>query len=141
MDKCLTIRDVTTIGRAPIDELRSIAADLNLADADSCTIFGRRVAAVETVLKQTYKFAALMVRCSETPEQEAEIWMVMSEFSGFVITALQQLKDTSPHCGTPELYDLALDYNLAAQKRHSLTAESLQCQTSQMPDGLFPQTI
>jgi hypothetical protein len=65
------------------------------------------VAKVETVLKQTYKVAALMARRAETPEQETEVWWRMQEFSGVVIDAPQQLTKVYPKCGTPEPYSLA----------------------------------
>ena len=140
MSGCLTIHDVTQLGRKPIEELRTTAEALDPSDEGSCEIFGRQVTALEAILKHTYKEAALMARRSESLAQEAEVWQAMSEFADAVMEALKQLKVTYPNCGTPELYDLALDYKLAAEKRHALTIESIKCQTLPMPDGLFPQT-
>lgn len=139
MTGCLTIDDVARLSREPIEELRRRAAKLEPGDADSCRIFAKEVAKVETVLKQTYKAAALMARRTETPEQEAEVWRRMEEFAGVVIDTLKQLTEVFPHCGTPELYNLALDYRLAADKRLANISESIQCHGLPMPEGLFPR--
>ena len=139
MTGCLTIEDITGLGREPIDELKSTAEALDPQHQDSCAIFARQVVQVETVLKQTYKAAALMARRTETPEQEAEIWRDMRKYSEAVIGALKELKETYPRCGTPELYTLASGYWDAAASRLSRINESIQCQSLPMPDGLFPR--
>jgi hypothetical protein len=139
MTGCLTIDDVARLNREPIEDLRRTAAGLNPGDVDSCRLFANEVARVETVLKQTYKAAALMARRADTPEQEAEVWRRMQEFAGAVIDALKQLTEVYPNCGTPELYNLALDYRLAADKRLTNTNEAIQCQSLPKPEGLFPR--
>lgn len=140
MTDCLIIKDITRLGRAPVDELLSSSGDLDPQDPSSCDIFSRHVAQVEGVLKQTYALAALLAKRSATPGQEAEIWQNMLEYAKGVMNALQQLKETYPQCGTPELHSLALDYWNAASERLSLVNESIQCQSLPMPAGLFPQT-
>ncbi len=52
---------------------------------------------------------------------------------------LKAWKDIYPHCGTPELYDLALDYKIAAQERlteNMQDAEWLKNNPA-APNGLF----
>ena len=139
MTGCLTIEDITRLNREPIEELQSTAESLDPQEADSCAIFARQVVQVEVTLKNTYKLAALLAKRSETPEQEAEIWQDMRKYSEAVISALNELKDTYPQCGTPGLYNLALDYRIAADARLSRIKESIQCQSLPMPDGLFPR--
>ena len=139
MTGCLTIDDVARLSREPIEDLRRTAADLDPSDAGSCRIFANEVARVETVLKQAYKAAALMARRTDTPEQEAEVWQRMQELAGVVIDTLKQLTEVFPNCGTSELYNLALDYRLAADKRLANISESIQCHGLPMPDGLFPR--
>jgi hypothetical protein len=139
MTACLTMDDVAQLNQEPIEELRRIAEALDPAAPDSCEIFAKEVASVETVLRQTYKAAALMARRTDSPEQEAGIWRRMQEFANRVMDALKQLKDVYPKCGTPELYDLALDYRVAADKRLALITESIQCQNLPTPEGLFPR--
>ena len=139
MTGCLTIDDLARLNHEPIEEMRRTASALDPSDPDSCEIFTRQVTLVEAALKQTYKAAALLAKRTDTPEQEGAVWRRMREFADVVIEALKQLKDLYPSCGTPELYNLALDYRLAADKRLSLTNESIQCQSLPTPDGLFPQ--
>jgi hypothetical protein len=69
----------------------------------------------------------------------AQIWKAIEGFCDFTITTLKDLKDKYPGCGTPELYDLALDYKLACQKRHRGAIEEATCQKVAMPDRLFPE--
>jgi len=139
MTGCLTIDDVARLSREPIEGLRRTAAELDPGDADSSRIFAKEVARVETALKQTYKAAALMARRTDTLEEEAEVWRRMQEFAGAVVDVLKQLTEVFPNCGTPELYNLALDYRLAADKRLANISESLQCQNLPTPEGLFPR--
>ena len=139
MTGCLTIEDITRLNREPIEELQSTAESLDPQEADSCEIFARQVVQVEVTLKNTYKLAALLAKRSETPEQEAEIWTDMREYSEVAMNALKELKETYPGCGTPEVYKLASDYWSAADNRLSLITESIRCQSLTMPDGLFPQ--
>ncbi len=42
-----------------------------------------------------------------------------------------------PQCGTPELYDLTLDYIIAAQGRRSQNMEDAECLKMPVPNGLF----
>lgn len=140
MTDCLTIHDITRLGREPIDELQSTAESLDPQGEDSCEIFTRQVVQVEVTLKNTYKLAALLAKRSATLEQEAEVWQSMVEYAKGVMNALEQLKEIYPDCGTPKLHNLALDYWTAATERLSLVTGAIKCQTLPMPAGLFPQT-
>jgi hypothetical protein len=50
------------------------------------------------------------------------------------------LRDIYPGCGTPELYDLALDYMREADKRYYQNLQDSECAKTQIPKGLFPET-
>lgn len=130
--------EFTEIGHAPIEELRQGAVTFDPNSPESCKAFRRLVIAAETVLKQTYKCAALTAKRAETLEEEAEVWRIMSEFAESLVVALGDPKDANPDCGTPELSNLALAYRQAALERLGLLTESTACQTLQMPEGLFP---
>ena len=62
----------------------------------------------------------------------------MSRFCQPAIQALADLRNKYPKCGAPELYDLVLDFKLAADKRHKGTLEELECQKTEFPEGIFP---
>ena len=62
-----------------------------------------------------------------------------SEICDSILKALKSLKDSRPECGTPQLYDLALDYKNAAFKRYQLNQEAIQWEKTEIPEGLFPK--
>src|SRR6266511_1539008 len=109
MRSWIIMTDVTQLTRAPFEELRAAGKRLDAAHVDSCSIFGKGVISVEAVLKLTYKIAALTARRSDTLQGEAEVWKEMSELCDSLLAALKGLKDKFPDCGTPKLYDMALD--------------------------------
>lgn len=104
-------------------------------------MFTRQVKQVEGVLRNTYGIAASLAKKAETLEEVAEIWGQMSELCDQALQALRTLKDKYADCGTPELYDLALDYKLACDERHRNVLEEIACARREFPKGLFPGTI
>ncbi len=71
------------------------------------------------------------------PDIAAKLWKEMVGFCEEAINALWKLKNLYSGCGTPELYDLALDYRQQAEERYRENLEDSQCQTP-IPKGLFP---
>ena len=69
-----------------------------------------------------------------------DIWKTASEICDSILKALKSLKDSRSECGTPQLYDLALDYKNAAFKRYQLNQEALQWEKTEIPEGLFPKS-
>jgi hypothetical protein len=63
----------------------------------------------------------------------------MGDLGDAVVTVLRELKSTYPNCGTPELYDLMLQYRGEAQERYYQNLQDSECQTT--PAGLFPKLI
>jgi hypothetical protein len=64
------------------------------------------------------------------------IWKEMTEYCESALAVLKDLKDKYFYCGTPELYDLVLDYRGEAQKRYYQNLQDSECQ---IPQGLFPE--
>jgi len=69
------------------------------------------------------------------------MWKGMNELCDQALSALKHLKDVYPNCGTPELYDLTLDYKSAAYKRYTENLQDSECRNTPLPTGLFPKTI
>ena len=63
----------------------------------------------------------------------------MSEFCDLALNALRSLKEKFPYCGTPELYDLALDYKLVADERYQENLRDSECLSLKIPENLFPK--
>ena len=139
MMACISLSDLTEISQASFAELEALGKELDPRAEESSRVFGKSIAAVEAILKVAYKMAVIAAKRAETLEQEAQAWQIMGEIADSVIRILESLKDKFPRCGTRELYDLALDYKLAADKRFALTNEAIECQTIPMPEGLFPR--
>jgi len=140
MRASISMSDLAEAAKSPLEELRTTGEKLDPKERDSCAVFGRCVIAAETALKMAYKLAAMSAKRSQSLEEEAQIWSDMSQLCDSMIGALKALKDKFPREGTPELYELAIDYKLASEKRSSRTVEAIQCQSIPMPEGLFPRT-
>ena len=88
---------------------------------------------------QTYALSAAMARKTEDLPEVADIWGKMSGLCDSVLQRLAGLKDKYPDCGAAELYDLVLDYKLAADKRCQGTLQEVTCQKTDFPKGLLPE--
>ncbi len=71
----------------------------------------------------------------------SKIWRQMSGLCSHTLQALTGLKEKYPYCGRPALYDLALDYKLASDKRYREVMEEMACQKMEFPKGLFPEPM
>lgn len=140
MSSCLAFDEILKINRPEIDRLREIGdsfEDVNQADA--CEAFGKQVQLLEGAVIQCYKIAAVVARKSADLTEVAQVWERMSRFCQLALEVLRSLKDKYPHCGTEQLYDLVLDYKLAADKRLKAVQEEIECEKrSAIPSGLFP---
>jgi hypothetical protein len=139
MKTCVTFADLVEIHRPQIEEMQRVGhAFSDPAAPNAGDAFSHQVKLVEGALRQTYREAAALARRTSDLEEVKELWSQMSAFCGAAIRALTSLKGKFPTCGTPQLYDLALDFKLAADKRHRDVLEEISCQNQELPKGLFP---
>jgi len=138
MSACISFQDLVAINQPQVAALEQIGG--SFPDAQSpgaCEAFSRQVRQVEGVLRNTYGVAAALVRKAETLEEVSATWRQMSDLCNQALQSLKVLKDKYPYCRTPELYDLALDYKLASEKRFQHIMEELACQKKEFPKGVF----
>ncbi len=88
---------------------------------------------------QTYGVAAALAKKADDLNEVAEIWNAMGHFCHSALQILADLKHKYPQGGAPELYDLLLDYKLAANKRYTNALQEATCQKTEFPKGLFPK--
>jgi hypothetical protein len=135
--------DVETLVESATPQLKEIAAvGASFADPnaeDACLVFTRQVAMLEGTLKQTFRAATLLARNSGGLKEIAEVWKRTGHFSRTFLTTLASLKDKYANCGTPEIYDLALDYTKACDDRLRDIEEEIECQRIDLPKGLLPE--
>jgi len=140
MKACLSFSDIVEFGRPQIDEMKRVGDSYPGPETpEACIAFTRQVNMGEGIVLQTYKVSATLARKTDDLGEVAEIWSKMSQFCHCALQVLAGLKDKYPHCGTNELYDLVLDYKLAADKRYKGVSEELACQKTEFPKGLLPE--
>jgi hypothetical protein len=140
MKACLNFGDILGVGRPQVEELQRIGDAYASPDVPgACEAFTRQVRIVEGILVQNYGIAAAMAKKAEDLDEVAEIWTAMSVFCRTALASLASLKHKYPYCGTPALYDMALDYKLACDKRYKGAMEELACQKTEIPKGLLPK--
>src|SRR5262245_15298393 len=111
MKACLNFGDILEVGRPQVEEMQRIGDSFTIAEVPgACEAFTRQVTIVEATLVNTYGIAAAMARKAEDLNDVADIWRGMSEFCRTALAKLATLKHKYPYCGTPALYDKALDY-------------------------------
>lgn len=139
MKACLDFDDILGVGRPQIAETQRLAEACSETESQgACAAFTRQVRLLEGVVVHTYGVAATLARRAEDLREVAEIWRRMSHFCQETLSSLGGLKDQYAACGTPELYDLVLDYKLASDKRHKGVLEEIACQKTDLPEGLLP---
>ena len=140
MKACLSFADILGVGQPQVEEMQRIGDAFASPDLPgACEAFTRQVSIVEGVLVQSYGIAAAMARKADDLNEVAEIWSGMSRFCQSALSRLATLRLKYPYCGTPALYDKALDYKLACDKRYRGAMEELACQKTEFPQGLLPQ--
>ena len=142
MSTCLSLRDLVEINQPQIADLQRVGNAFFDSEAPgACEAFSKQVRLVEGVLTQTYGVATVIARKTADLNEVAEIWGLMSVFCNSVMHVLSALRHKYPDCGTPELYDLSLDYKLASHKRYRGVLQEIACQTAEFPKGLLPEPI
>jgi hypothetical protein len=128
---------LTAVNQCQVKEMESSGKTLDPLKEGSCEVFSRHVANVESAIRHTYQVTAYLAVRESDPSIAAKMWMKMSAFCDDAIRVLRSLKDVYSHCGTSAVYDLALDYKLAADKRYVQNTEDAECPTA--PTRLFPK--
>ena len=108
-------------------------------ESGSCELFSEHVRSVEAAVIHTYQLTAFAAVREQDPKRAAERWAEMVKFCEAALVATKELKERFPLCGTPELYNLALDYRSQADKRFHQNLQDSECSTP--PEGLFPKSI
>lgn len=139
MKACLSFAEILEVNRPQITEMQRIGNSYPSAEAPgACDAFTRQVRLVEGIVVHTYGIAAAVARKGEDLNEVAEVWSNLSRFCQSALQGMVDLKHKYPYCGTPELYDLVLDYKLAADKRYKGVLEEAACQKLDFPKGLLP---
>jgi len=144
MSLCLSFAEIIEGGKPQIAHLEDVAQSLSSLPAEdpkACEAFSREIRLLESALTHSYTLAVSVVRRTEDLREIAETWKEMESFCTNSLAVLKKWKDRYPNCGTPELFDLALDYKLACAKRYSNSVEEIACLTLTFPKGLFPEPI
>ena len=129
------------MNRCQISEMANAGKTLDPARGDSCGQFGRHVRNVEAVIRHSYQMTAHAALREADPAKAATLWKEMEELCQEALTHLKDLKDVYSDCGTLELYDLTLDYMIAAQNRYTQNREDAECLNVPVPRGLFPTCV
>ncbi len=140
MKTCLNFSDILDVGRPQIDEMQRIGKLYpDASTREACEAFSRQVRLVEGTVRHTYGVAAALAKKADSLDEVTDVWHKMSDFCQSALIVLTDLKNKYPYCGTPELYDLVLDYKLAADKRHKGAMEEATCQQTAFPTELLPK--
>ena len=140
MSACLSFSDILDVSQPQIFEMQRVGDSYpDPSTPGACEAFTRQVRLVEGIVVQTYGVAAAMAKKAEDLKEVADVWKRMSRFCHSALQILANMKHKYPYCGTPQLYDLILDYKLAADKRCKSALEEAACQKTEIPKGLFPK--
>lgn len=133
------LETLTTVNQCQLSEMEKAATVLDPEVEDSCIQFGQHVRNVQAAIIHSYQIAAFLAIREAEPGKAAEHWKWMDNLCDSALRILKRLKDVYPHCGTPELYDLVLDYKSAAYRRYLDNLQDFKCQDHQIPPNLFPK--
>ena len=137
---CLDLEDLNSVNHCQISEMEKAGATLDPNANESCAEFSRHVRNVQAAIVHTYQMVAHQAVRESDPGKAAVLWKEMGELCDDALKKLKELKDIYPTCGTPELYNLTLDYKNAAHRRYLDNLEDSECATTLPPSGLFPHT-
>lgn len=132
---------LNTVNRCQITELEKKGRELDPGKHGSCEEFAYHVRNVQAVIMHTYQISAFRALQEKEPSVAAQIWKEVSELCNAALNVLRTLKDVYSGCGTPELYDLTLDYKTSADKRYYQNLQDAECCKNPIPKGLFPNVI
>ncbi len=132
---------INTVNRCQIEKLDRVGKQLLSRDTHGwCDIFSEHVRQCQAALIHTYQIIARAAVTNESPLEAARLWRQMSEFCDLAMAKLTDLKEQYPDCGTPELFDLALDYKNASDERYEQNLQDSECLKNTPPNLLFPKT-
>jgi hypothetical protein len=129
---------LNSVNRCQIAEVQKAGQELDPQHFDSCNIFANQVRNLQAAIIHTYQITAAAALRESDPEPAAKLWKEMSRFCDEALNVLKVLKDTYPDCGTPQLYDLTLDYRGEAEKRYYQNLQDAECARMPIPQALFP---
>jgi hypothetical protein len=130
---------VDTLNRSNVSDMEKTGDSLDPKEEGSREIFGQKVSMVQGALIHTYAILSLAAIRERNPKDAAAIWCRMTDFCDVALKVLSRLKEKFPLCGTPELYNLALDYKNAAEERYRENLQDSECLKMPIPPGLFPK--
>ena len=130
---------INSVNRCQIAELQKAGKELDPTAYDSCAVFSQHVRNVQAAVTHTYQLTAFAAIRRADPVEAATLWKEMVQFCEMALGALKGLKAIYAHCGTHELYDLALDYRMEAEKRYLQNLQDSECSNIPVPEGLFPK--
>ena len=131
-----------SVNRQQLEAMQKAGEALDPKSVESCRAFGDAVRKVESAIIHTYQLVASIAVKESDPGRAADAWRCMNEFCDEALAKLRDRKGAHPSCGTPELYDLTLDYKLAAQKRFMENIQDAEWlkKNPNPPNGLFQPT-
>ena len=65
--------------------------------------------------------------------------LLQSLFCSNTLQTVATLREKYRSSGTPQLYDLALDFKLACDKRYRAVLEEIECRNTTLPNGVLPE--
>ncbi len=122
------------------NELTLMEEKLNSLEASepaSCEEFSFRVNTVREVIRPMYRAISFAAKLSGDPAKSAEHWACFIKVADFALRILKGAREKFPHCGAPELFDMALEYRHAAKVKLDQSIEDEACSKIQIPNGLF----
>jgi hypothetical protein len=141
MAVCLSFDDILHLGTPRLAQLLQVGDSFDDVDSPgACEAFTKQVRLLEGFIIHTNGVAVSVSKRADDLAEVAAVWEHMGAYCGNTLHTLARLKDKSPDCGTPALYDLVLDYKLACEKRFRSVIEEMECQNEKIPAGLFPAT-
>ena len=131
---------LNSVNRCQIAEMEKLGRELDPQQSGAGDRFAERVRHVAAAIIHTWQLTAFASLRESDPAAAAKLWKAMSQLCDNALAVLKQVKDMYPGCGAPQLYDLTLDYKIAADKRHYQSLEDAECAQTPPPNGLFPPT-
>lgn len=130
---------VNRVNLCQVQEMERAGRDLDPTRIESCEIFRKHVRNVQSAIVHTYQITAFSAVRQTSARDAADLWKKMVELCESSLKTLLNLKDIYSGCGTPELYDLTLDYRREAEERYNQNIKDAECQKNPLPAGLFPK--
>jgi hypothetical protein len=133
----IELETIQELNRCQISDMKKVGESLDPAHPDSCGVFSQKVFNLQCALVNTYQIVAHLSLKEPDPGKAALMWKQISEVCDMALSTLKQLKDVYPHCSASDLYDLTLDFKLAADRRRRANEQDAECLKTALPTGLF----